>query len=272
MRLACSSTALLALAALTLSVMPDSVTAQGRFTSTATDTRRITQSLAREFDNLRASKADSWIGYRLPAAPATRQRCGGSHVALEPAATVTVMTRLRMGALDQIRVFTPECDVDTGSVALVWLDGVTADDSAAWLTSLVRDRRTDREWQSRVGSPAMTALSLQGGDAATRALIALAKDEERADLRSRALNALGDRAGQQAASTIAGAVSSDPELDVKRTAVRALARLPKDEGIPLLIQVARTNKAPELRREAMQRLGQSNDPRAVQFFEEILTK
>jgi hypothetical protein len=42
------------------------------------------------------------------------------------------------------------------------------------------------------------------------------------------------------------------------------------EGVPLLIQLARTHRLPEIRRQAMFWLGQSKDPRAVDFFEEIL--
>jgi HEAT repeat protein len=59
---------------------------------------------------------------------------------------------------------------------------------------------------------------------------------------------------------------------VKKTAVSALARMPKDEGVPLLIQVARTNRNVDVRKQAMFWLGESKDPRAVSFFEEILTK
>jgi HEAT repeat protein len=46
--------------------------------------------------------------------------------------------------------------------------------------------------------------------------------------------------------------------------------MPKDEGIPLLIEVARTNRNPEVRRKAVFWLGQSRDPRALDFIEEIL--
>jgi HEAT repeat protein len=59
---------------------------------------------------------------------------------------------------------------------------------------------------------------------------------------------------------------------VKKTAVAALGRMPKDEGVPLLIQVARTNRNIDVRKQAMFWLGESKDPRAVSFFEEILTK
>jgi HEAT repeat protein len=57
---------------------------------------------------------------------------------------------------------------------------------------------------------------------------------------------------------------------VKRQAVFALSQLPKDEGVPLLIEIARNNRNREVRRQAMFWLGQSKDPRAVSFFEQVL--
>ena len=38
--------------------------------------------------------------------------------------------------------------------------------------------------------------------------------------------------------------------------------MPKDEGVPKLIAVARTNRNREVRKQAMLWLGQSKDPRA----------
>jgi hypothetical protein len=46
--------------------------------------------------------------------------------------------------------------------------------------------------------------------------------------------------------------------------------MPKDQGVPLLIQVAKTNTNPVVRKQAMFWLGQSKDPRAVDFFEAVL--
>jgi hypothetical protein len=40
--------------------------------------------------------------------------------------------------------------------------------------------------------------------------------------------------------------------------------------VPRLIDVARTNRNPEVRKQAMFWLGQSQDPRALAFFEEVL--
>ena len=37
----------------------------------------------------------------------------------------------------RVRTFTPDCDIDAGAMPLVWLNDVKADDSIAWLASLV---------------------------------------------------------------------------------------------------------------------------------------
>jgi hypothetical protein len=52
--------------------------------------------------------------------------------------------------------------------------------------------------------------------------------------------------------------------------VFALSQLPRGEGVPLLIDLARNHRIPEVCRQAMFWLGQSKDPRAVDFFEQIL--
>ena len=57
---------------------------------------------------------------------------------------------------------------------------------------------------------------------------------------------------------------------MKRQAVFALSQLPRNEAVPRLIDVARNNRNSEVRKQAMFWLGQSQDPRALAFFEEVL--
>ena len=61
-------------------------------------------------------------------------------------------------------------------------------------------------------------------------------------------------------------------LTFEKKAVFALSQLPKDEAVPKLIEVARSNRNAEVRRQAMFWLGQSKDPRALKFFEEVLRR
>ncbi len=116
------------------------------------------------------------------------------------------------------------------------------------------------------------ALFLSHEPGAVDDIIHMAKDDSDARVRSQALFWLAQKAGQKAASTITVAIQDDPDTEVKKKAVFALSQMPKDEGIPKLMQVAQSNKNPEVRKQAMFWLGQSADPRALAFFEKILSE
>jgi HEAT repeat protein len=89
-------------------------------------------------------------------------------------------------------------------------------------------------------------------------------------VRQRALFWIARRAEAQAAGIITQAIDNDPVDEVKKQAVFALSQLPRDEGIPLLIKLARSHASPIVRKQSMFWLGQSKDPRALTFFEEVL--
>jgi HEAT repeat protein len=116
------------------------------------------------------------------------------------------------------------------------------------------------------------ALSVSRETGAIDEMIRMARDDASAHVRGQALFWLAQKAGKKAVSTITGAIENDPDTDVKKKAVFALSQLPKDEGVPKLIEVAQTNRNREVRKQAMFWLGQSNDPRALQFFEKVLTQ
>ncbi len=62
----------------------------------------------------------------------------------------------------------------------------------------------------------------------------------------------------------------DDQDDARDAAVFALSQLRGKQGVEPLIDVARTNKDPQLRQKALFWLGQSGDPRAVALFRQIL--
>jgi hypothetical protein len=62
----------------------------------------------------------------------------------------------------------------------------------------------------------------------------------------------------------------DDRDDARSAAVFALSQLRGHAGVEPLLQVARTNKDPFVRRKALFWLGESGDPRAIAFFREIL--
>ena len=116
------------------------------------------------------------------------------------------------------------------------------------------------------------ALYVSPEPTAVDEMIRMAHDDESTHVRGQALFWLAQKAGKKAEGAITGAIDSDPDTEVKKKAVFALSQMPKEEGVPKLIQVAQTNKNPEVRKQAMFWLGQSNDPRALEFFEKVLTQ
>ena len=121
-----------------------------------------------------------------------------------------------------------------------------------------------------VRKKAVFALSQLKDDGGVPALIHVARTSTDAGARGEAVFWLAQKAGRKAADAITERIEQDPDTDVKKKAVFALSQLPKDEGVPLLISVARTNSNPAVRKQAMFWLGQSQDPRAVDFFAQIL--
>ena len=247
---------------------------QSRITNAQVETKPAAQSLEREVAAATARGGARWIGYRLKVAAGHRgMDCfDRTRVALESAAEISVLARYEGTTLTRLRTTTPDCEIDAGGLPVTWFENVKADDSATWLTSVIKSAGTSRERLNSVIKPALVALAMQEGNVATRSLIDLAKDYQVASIRSEALFWLAQRAGQQATAAIVEAVDRDPDTEVKKRAVFALSQLPKDEGVPKLIEVAKTNRNAAVRQQAMFWLGQSNDPRALKFFEDVLLK
>lgn len=128
----------------------------------------------------------------------------------------------------------------------------------------------ERDPSPEVRKKAIFALSQLKDDAGIEPLINVARTHQDPAVRSEAIFWLGQKAGKAAAGAITERIDADPETEVKKRAVFALSQLPADEGVPLLIDVARTNTNPVVRKQAMFWLGQSKDPRALDFFADVL--
>lgn len=277
-----------------------------------------------------------WVGYSEPEVAGRRgDQCwsngGGDNghaadapVRLEGQTTLVVLARVENGAVEQIRMSSPDCRLDGGGLPFHWISDVPAGASVAWLKGQAAGQHADR---------AIAPLALHRGDEADRALDELAgaaeKVRERAafwlgeargrhgvetlkrmlasdasvrvreqvvfalsvspepegmatlfdaarndktpEVRSKALFWIAQKAGnKQAAEAIGAALRSDPDVRVKEQAVFALTQLPHDQGVPMLIDLAKTSPDPAVRKKAMFWLGQSKDARALDFFAAVL--
>lgn len=277
-----------------------------------------------------------WIGYTVPIVAGERQMScwfEGSFqpspnrtIHLEGATEVSVLLRLENKTVGKVRVFTPDCQLDTGGLPFYWLDNVRPADSVNYLVPLAKtnhsavaaialhaeasadaalqtlaapdqpdslrrqaifwlgnsrgrsgyetlDRIVREDPNDKIREHAIFAISQSKQTAAIPRIIQVARDDKSPHVRGQALFWLAQRAGKKVAEAeLNHAIDNDPEIEVKKKAVFGLSQLPDHEGVPLLIQVARSNRNPAVKKQALFWLGQSKDPRALTFIEEILNR
>jgi HEAT repeat protein len=104
-------------------------------------------------------------------------------------------------------------------------------------------------------------------------LFEVAKGNDATDVRRHAIRLLGERASKRSFEFLsATAQSTDGNAEVQVQAVRAISERRSEESVPILIKIARTHPNQAVRKQAIRSLGESGDPRAVDFFREVLTK
>ncbi|MGH7638582.1 MAG: HEAT repeat domain-containing protein [Gemmatimonadaceae bacterium] len=151
------------------------------------------------------------------------------------------------------------------------LGAVSATEAARWLMSVAQR-----------GSPSASAKAIMPAVLADSAvvwpaLLEVAKDR---DTRSRATRrdamfwlsrfASGKVAGHDNDPLFEPDENASADEDVKMHAVFVLSQLPRQDGIPALLDLARTHPSWRVRSQAMFWLGQSADERALELFESVL--
>lgn len=241
--------------------------------------------------------------------------------------SIDVLVRIDQGAVDKVRFVGTSCKIDAGGLPFTWLADVKADDSVAWLSSLVTENRKNLADESLAAiamhETTKASAALEGfasstnpmwlrekagfwlgagrghegyrslkkltsdpdpefrkklsfdlfvsrDNAAVDDLINMAKSDSDTSVREQAIFWVGQKAGKKSVAMLKDVVENDPEIAVKKKAVFALSQLPKDEAVPELLHVAQTNPSPAVRKDAIFWLGQTHDPRALEYFEQIL--
>ena len=121
----------------------------------------------------------------------------------------------------------------------------------------------------RVRERAVNALGASKDPGALDLLLETARRNSDPKLRAQAISALARRPEPKILDTLRAAID-DPDQTVERRAISTLASLPDGGGVPMLIQVVKSTKDQQVRKQAMSALEGSRDPRALAFFEEVL--
>ena len=149
------------------------------------------------------------------------------------------------------------------------LGAVPSREAAAYFLALA-DSADDN-----VAKRAITAAVLADSASVWPQLLAIASDTLRVSrsVRHDAVFWVGRFAAAKLAGNgddLAAADDGDDRDDARSAAVFALSQLRGHAGVEPLLQVARTNRDPVVRRKALFWLGESGDPRAIALFREIL--
>jgi len=148
------------------------------------------------------------------------------------------------------------------------LGTVSTKDAASYLLALaLKD-------ESRAAEKAIFPAVLADSVTIWPDLLKIAKaDNVSRKVRRSAVFWLGQAAGDAATRGLTDLVDDgSADHEVRETAVFALSQRPHEEGVPALIRIVKENRDPDLRRKAIFWLGQSDDPRALSLFEELLTR
>ena len=181
---------------------------------------------------------------------------------------VRVVMRVEGGSVSDLHTYvgTPPT---TREADITDLGDVPARDAAAWLLQVAR-RDDPRGERALLGAVLADSATVWPG------LVAIARaDDVSRNLRREATFWLSRFASARSAGHADRLWSDDedeetPEVETKKSAVFALSQLQGNEGVEPLLTIARTNREPAVRRQAMFWLSQKDDRRAVDLFEEIL--
>jgi HEAT repeats len=113
-------------------------------------------------------------------------------------------------------------------------------------------------------------LTLSKDPEALNELIRMAHDDNAPQVRKQAQFWMATKGGKRVTEDLRTIATNDPNDQIRKSAVFALSRLPNDEAATQLIAVADSSKDPIVRRQAIFWLGQSNDPRALEYLTKLL--
>jgi hypothetical protein len=211
-----------------------------------------------------------WIGYKVAAVAGRRQTCWDTNYAgtvhLEGPREFYILYRVKENRVERVQTFSPDCVIDAGNAVFYWLADVKPAESIAYLLGLAQEPR--RGPDGPIG-----AIAVHAAPEAINTLLEMARTGKTTHMRGQALFWLAQTASPQVSgAAIQEALAKDPDTAVKRSAVSALAQIPHNEGVPLLIQLARDHGNAAVQKQAMFWLGRSKDERATKFFQEILAR
>jgi HEAT repeat protein len=159
----------------------------------------------------------------------------------------------------------PSNDLGLREKAAFWLANQRGHDGLVAIQRFVRED-TDAKFREKLTFD----LTLSKDPTALNELIRMAHEDASPQVRKQAQFWMANKGGKKVTDDLRTIAANDPNEQIRKSAVFALSRLPSDEAAAQLIALADSSKDPIVRRQAIFWLGQSNDPRALDYLTKIL--
>jgi hypothetical protein len=161
----------------------------------------------------------------------------------------------------------PANDRELREKAAFWLANERGNDGFVAIQRLARED-SDAVFREKLAFD----LNLSKEPDAVKELVRMAHSDAAPGVRKQAQFWMAQRGGKLVAGDLHDIAENDPEAGIRKSAVFAISRLPSDEATIQLIQLAKTGKDPGVRKQAVFWLGQSKDPRALDYLTELIQR
>jgi HEAT repeat protein len=177
--------------------------------------------------------------------------------------SIDVLVRIDRGAVDKVRFIGTGCRLDAGGLPFTWLTDVKADESVAWLSSLVRadnKRRTDE---------ALAAIAVHQTAKATAALDGFASSANPLWLREKSGFWLGAERGHDGLMVLQK-LMRDPDPEFRKKLTFDLSVNHDPAAVDDLIRMAKSDTDIRVREQAIFWVGQKASAKAVAMLKDTV--
>jgi hypothetical protein len=230
---------------------------------------------------IRAGSA-TWFGYAVRATPGDHSNCcwnqgtqygcrleRGSNIVsgasspsgpvhLEASPAVDVLFRVENNTVEKIEIYSTDCPLDAGGLPFVWITGVPAKASLAYLRTFVSAAGADR-----TSDPAILAISMHEDSQADGILEQLTRPAAAQRIREKAIFWLGANRGARGVAVLKNILATDASDQIRDKAVFALSISKQPDALDPIIRAANNDSSPHVRAQALFWLAQKSGERAA---------
>ena len=230
---------------------------------------------------IRAGSA-TWFGYAVTAVPGDRSNCcsnegtqcgwrleGNSNsvrgtsspsgpVHLEAPPTADVLFRVENNRVEKIEIYSTDCPLDAGGLPFVWITGVPAKASLAYLQTFVSASSADH-----TSDAAILAISMHADAQADDMLEQLARPAAAERIREKAMFWMGANRGARGEGVLKKILEADASDQIRAKAVFALSISKQPDALDPIIRAANNDASPHVRSQALFWLAEKAGARAA---------